>query len=241
MGSIREELISKLEETFQKKVIWLVYNPYKEIEKGDEVYIKWVIKKENFSNCILILSGSGGDFETALLMSYILRNNINYYACFIPSVAGSSLCYIILHSNKLIMGRNSLLTQIDPLFEHEGDQYRAIKHLDDDKIIIHNKSHDVFNYVFEKLKCLLSYKQSLLKCREVKLGYISPIIYLFMGKEYHDSGVRYHELSKLNINLELVEEDIINIGKKLIRECRRELEIEKNRLVIQTNKGGYFF
>lgn len=242
----REELVKKLENLFGKKVIALIYNPENEegIRKGDERYIRGFLEKENLSknidNCIVLLNGSGGDFETALLISYILRNNFPYFSCFIPTVAGSALCYIIIHGNKLLVGKDSLLTQIDPIFEYEGESYRAIKRLDDPNEEIHNKAHDIFNYVIGHLERLLSHKHSILKSREVKLGDMSPIIYLFMGKDYHESGVRLSEVQKLNINIQIVEEDKINVGKELVNECHSELIKENSRFVFQTSNGGYF-
>ena len=242
----RTALVRKLENFFGKKVILIVYNPEFEggVVPGDERFIGWVIDKERknepINNCILILSGSGGDFKTALHSSYILRNWLSYYACFVPSVAGSALCYLILHSNKLLMGKNSLLTQIDPLFEHKGLFYRAIKNLDNENEEIKNKSHDIFNHVTGQLQKLLSHKNSLVGFRDFKPGDMSPIIYLFMGKEDHESGVRYAELSKLNLNIDLVQDEIVNDANYLIALCRRELSEENSRLVIHTKEGGYF-
>ena len=246
MATIREELVVKLERLFDKRVISLVYNPEIEegIKKGDEYYIRCLLEKENIlknvNSCIFLLNGSGGNFETALLISHILRKNFSYYSCFIPTVAGSALCYIILHGNKLLFGEQSLLTQIDPIFEYEGESYRAIKHLDDENSDIRNKAHDIFNYVYSHLVKILHHKDSLLKSKDVKLGDISPIIYLFMGKEFHESGVRLSEVQKLNINTQLIDEEKINIGKELIKECHSELVKEGCRFVLLTNSGGYF-
>jgi len=246
MGEITEELTKKLQEKFGKKVISIIYNPSIEegIQAGDEYCITTVIereiKKQGTQNCVILLSGSGGDFKTALLMSHLLRNNLNHYTCFIPIVAGSALCYIILHSNKLLMGESALLTQIDPIFEHDGERYRAIKHLDNQDKKIHDKSHDIFNYVSARLSEILSHKHSILNVNGVNLGDFSPIIYLFMGKGYHDEGVRFHELKKLNINLGLAEEEKVTLGKELVRECREKLEEFNSRLIIQTENGSYF-
>lgn len=240
-----EELTTKLEKIFGKRVISIMYNPEKKegVQEGDEICIVSALEKEDsfekLGRCVVVLNGSGGDFKTALLISYLLRKKISYYTCFVPTVAGSSLCYLILHSNKLMFGQNSLLTQIDPIFEHEGESYRAIKRLDDQNKEIRDKAHDVFNYVFGQLNRLLSHKYSLLNLKKVELGDLSPIIYMFMGKDYHEDGVRYEELKKLNINLELVSEDTIQIGKKLINECRNKLFEEDKRLIVQTKHGSY--
>jgi len=240
-----EESTKKLEKIYGMPVFCIVYNPKMEegIKEGDEIClgcaIEQELKKGALNKCMILLSGSGGDFKTALLMSYLIRKKFDYYSCLVPSVAGSSLCYIILHSNKLLMGKNSLLTQIDPKFDVEGESYRAIKQLDNPNPNIRNKSHDIFHYVFGELNNLLSHKYSLLKSRKVEIGDISPIIYLFMGKEYHEDGVRLEEIKKLNVNINLVEEDVIEVSKKLVNMCWEKLLEDNKRLIVQTKNGSY--
>ncbi len=238
-------LCRKLEELTGRRTIAIIYNPeYEEgIMEGDENFLMCAIQQETkfqkLNNCNVILSGSGGDFRTALLMSYLLRNKLAYYSCFVPSVAGSSMCYLILHANKLIMGKESLLTQIDPIFEHDGESYRALKQLSSPIKELSNKAHDIWQFVYGQLEKLLSHKHSLLGSRKVNLGDLSPLIYLFMGKECHEDGVRYQEISRLNLNLDLAPEDQILLGKKLVSGCWDKASEEGKRLIIQTKHGSY--
>lgn len=249
----RKILTTKLESIFSKRVISIIYNPAIEegILPGDEYKLRDALNRINqneiFDKSVIILGGSGGDFKTAILMSHLLRNRFSYYSCFVPFVAGSALCYIILHSNKLIFGRNSLLTQIDPLFEHEGDFYRAIKNLSNSDPEIYQKSHTVFWEVNGHLTRLLSHRYSLLNRSKtnpedtISTKEIIPITDIFMGKENHEDGVRYSELDNVNINLELADDILVELGTGLMKECQSELAKENARVLIQFREGGYFF
>ena len=118
----RVELIRELEGILGKRVFAIVYNPAIEdgIKEGDEKYfedfIENVIKKKKLKNVIFIFSGFGGNLRTAILCSQIIRNHLNKYSILIPTIACSSICYFILQSNHLFLGKKSILTQIDSLF-----------------------------------------------------------------------------------------------------------------------------
>ena len=128
-------LIKELEEYYKKNVVAIVYNPYIEygIKDGDDLFFEFFMerffKKKAIKHSVIILSGFGGDLKASVLCSSILKENLDYYCCFVPSVICSSLCYFVLQSNKLIMGKNSILTQIDPLIEYEEQNLIVIKNL----------------------------------------------------------------------------------------------------------------
>ncbi len=248
------EVLIKLEEHFRKPVFVFIYNPLNEkgIAEKDELYIRWfienVIRKKNIRDCTIILNGFGGDLKTALLSSQILRDNLNYYACFVPSVIGSSLVYFALQSNKLILGEKSILTQIDPIFEYKGETLRAIKNLSNLDVEIRTRSQKIINYNMEILKRILKRgklldKGCFSKENEINNDELERIVHLFMGKKFHESGLKVNDLSRLKINKRIENEDIIKITNELIRKCRDELfsMSDYNRLVILTNEGGYFF
>src|SRR3989344_410315 len=136
----RAQLVSELEEHFGKRVFLIVYNYLSEppkgfIEEGDEFYFRQfrdeVLKKESISDCIVIINGPGGNVKAAIACSEILRKSLIRYDCFVPTVASSSLCYFILNSNRVLIGERSVITQIDPLFYHQGQELRAVEHLND--------------------------------------------------------------------------------------------------------------
>jgi hypothetical protein len=200
------EILSKLEEIFRKPVFVMVYNPFNEkgIAENDEIYIKWfienIIKKKNIRDCAIILNGFGGDLKTALLSSQILRENLNYYSCFVPSVIGSSLIYFALQSNKLVLGEKSILTQIDPIFEHKGETLRAIKNISNIDSEIRTKSQKIINYNMEILKKILKKgklldKKCFSKLDEINQDELERIVHLFMGKKFHESGLRINDVT----------------------------------------------
>tara|TARA_Y100000034_G_C6892817_1_gene411056 strand:- start:682 stop:1470 length:789 start_codon:yes stop_codon:yes gene_type:complete len=257
-GENRREIILELESLFGKRVFALIFNPTIEagIEKGDEEYImdfiEKIIKKENVKDCVLILNGFGGNLKTAILCSNLLRNNLGKYDCFVPSVIGSSLCYFVLQSDRLLVSSNSKLTQIDPIFTYQGEELRAIKNLSEEKDSIKRRlAHEFYNPVFENLKLLLHsrphvFKKILSKKGRVSTNYIIKLVDAFMGGDYHESGLGIDELKELNVNLTVVDEEIVGKANLLVMKCRDELFKENARFVIQTNileekyEGGFF-
>src|SRR3989344_4583289 len=110
----RATLVMELEEIFGKRVFAIVYNRNGEegVKEGDEKYFKHfideIIKKEHVRDCVLILNGPGGNLKTSIICSQLLRDNLQRYDSFVPTVAGSSLCYFILQSDRLFMGEKSI-------------------------------------------------------------------------------------------------------------------------------------
>ncbi len=254
----RAKLIEELESYFGKRVFALIFNPYYEgIKKQDEEYIydflKSVIKGEEIDDCIFILSGFGGNLKTAILCSEMIRRKIKKYSIFIPTVASSSICYFILQSDQLLIGKKTILTQIDPVFDHDGKDLRAIKHLNDSDPKIKELSHKFFNPVFENIKRVIQnqphvFAKEVSKISLKKTNYLGNLIDFWMGKDSHGSELNSKDLKKLKVNFEIVGEKIIQKAKILIQECLKELNDENQRFMIQTNKvyeekyfGGIFY
>jgi len=258
----RIELIRELEEFFGKRVFAIVYNPGNEegIKNGDERYfegfIEKVIKKEDIKECIFILSGFGGNLRAAILCSEIIRKNLDKYSIIIPTVACSSICYFVLQSDYLLLGKKSILTQIDPIFNYDGEDLRAIKHLNDLDPRINELSHAYYNPVFENLKRVIQtrpnvFNKSVSKRVAKKTDYLIKIVDYWMGEDFHESGLNIKNLNELKVNYSILSEEIIEKAKILVRECLEELFNEKQRFMIQTNKiykedgktyfGGIFY
>lgn len=258
----RVELIKELEEFFGKRVFAIIYNPGNEegIKEGDEKYfqdfIEKVIKKEDIKECIFVLSGFGGNLRAAVLCSQIIRNNLEKYSILIPTVACSSICYFVLQSDCLFLGRKSILTQIDPIFNYDGEDLRAIKHLSDQDPRIRELSHAYYNPVFENLKRIIQdrpnvFDKNVSKRVARKTDYFIKLVDYWMGEDLHESGLNLKNLNELKVNYSVLSEDIIEKAKTLVRECLEELFDEKQRFMIQTNKiykedgktyfGGIFY
>jgi len=127
MKKNRAELVIELEKLFGKRIFAIVFNPAYEqgISEGDEIsfqyFLEEIIKKENIKDCIIILSGFGGNLRTGILCSQLLRENISRYSILVPSVACSSISYFLLQCDKILLGKRSIITQIDPIFNYDGE------------------------------------------------------------------------------------------------------------------------
>ena len=84
-----------------------------------------------------------------------------------------------------------------------------------------------------------------------KTDYFIRIVDTWMGEDFHESGLNIRDLNDLKVNLSVCSEEVIEIGRNLIRECLKELFDENQRFMIQTNKiyeengktyfGGIFY
>ncbi len=255
----RLQLIAEIEDFFGKPVYAIVYNPSFEegISEGDERYfsffIEKILKPHKVKDCIIIMSGLGGNLKTSLLCSQILRNNLENYSVFIPTVAGSSLCYFILNSNLLLVGNKSILTQIDPVFYNNGEEYRCINCLNHLDPKIKRFATENFNSVFEILRDIITSDKNVFDIEVVKrsrkkLDYLNLVINHWMKKDgSHFDKIDLKELIKLKVKFKKITPLIVEGAINLINLCREELYEENQRFVIQTNLkdedylGGFFF
>jgi len=257
----RADLTKELEGIFKRRVFAIVYNPYYDenklgIQTGDEekfgYFIEKVIKKENVKDCVFILNGFGGNLKSAIWCSEILRKNLDYYMSFVPTVIGSAVVYFALKSNRVLIGNKSIITQIDPIFNYEGEEYRAIKHLNDKNPEIRQLAHDSYSPVFENLKGIIQnpphvFLWEVHKLCQKKTNFFIKAVDLLMGKELHESGLTLKDLDTLKIDYTTVRDETLEKAKVLVDECKKELILENKRFIIQTNKiedgcfGGYFF
>jgi hypothetical protein len=198
-------------------------------------------------DCVLILNGPGGNLKTAILCSQLLRNNLKRYDTFVPTVVGSALCYFVLQSDKLLIGEASKLTQMDPMFYYQGEELRAIKHLNNTNQDKSFTARSMFNPVFENLRRIIMtpphvFDKEVSKTSQKKTHYLNNLVDFWMGKEFHESGISKSDMEKVKINFKLLNSDTVSKAKDLVNECAQELQIENHRFVIQTNKveQGYF-
>lgn len=262
MPKNRAELLAELETYFKKPVFLITYNyssdpPIGFIEPGDEFYFRQfrddVLKKNSIHDCVFILNGPGGNIKTAITCSQFLRDALLRYDCFAPTVVGSSLCYFVLQSNRLFLGDKTKLTQMDPLFNYEGVELRAIEHMNNPNQEIRKLAHEIHNTTFENIKTILKNQHNVFK-KEVfiesqqRVGYAEKMVKFWMQKSKHSMPLSIKELEKLKVNFKHVPIDIINKAKYLIKECQKELVEEDKRFVIQTSNiendkylGGYFY
>lgn len=262
MGNLknRARLVQELEKDLGKRVFAIIYNPsyHEGIKEGDQKYIYDFLENvigegQIEEECIFIFSGFGGNLKTAILCSEMIRKKLKKYSIFIPTVACSSICYFVLQADQLLIGKKSILTQIDPMFDYEGDSLRAIKNLNHSDPRISYLSKKFFNPVFENIKRVIQnpphvFESEVSKRSLKKTDYLIKLIDSWMGKDYHESEISFRELKRLKVHFKVLDESIIEKAKVLIKECMRELDGEDQRFVIQTNNiydrkyfGGIFY
>ncbi len=254
----RPDLIVDLENCFGKRVFAIIFNPEFEegIKKGDEKYfydfIQRMIVKENIYDCIILLSGFGGNLSTSIFCASLLRKYLKRYEVFVPFVAGSSLCYFILKADKVYLGNKTKITQIDPMFEHNDQILRAGDHMSHPDPEIRNLSHLYFNSVYENLKKIIIerpnvFSKDVSKRILFKQDHLFKLVRFWMKKEFHESSITLREMNKLKINCASVKKDVCDIASSLIKLCLKELKEERLRFAIQTYKveegylGGFFY
>lgn len=259
MKANRAELVKELEQLFNKKVFAIIFNPLRKegIVEDDEFYfrdfVKRIIIKNKIDDCIILINGFGGNLRTAIACSEILRRNIDYYECFVPSAVSSSMSYFILQSDKLLIGEKSLITQIDPIFEEGGIDLRAIENLGNKNLEIRRKAKDFLNSAVENLKRVIKtppnvFEKEVVKASQKSYKSLKKLIDFWMGKDLHESGLDLEEIKTLKIKHKILSENFIEKANELVSECRMELAEENARFVIQTSIldgekyfGGFFY
>lgn len=258
----RAELVLELEQLFRgKRVFAIVYSRDEScpgfIRPGDEYwfrhFIDEVLKKENVPECVIILNGPGGNVKTAILCSQMLRESLIRYDTLVPTALGSSLCYFVLQSDRLLLSEKSLLTQIDPVFDYEGNELRAKEHLNDSNSVIRDMAHNVFNSTRDHIQRVLKttphvFEKEVSQNSQTKLRFLGKMVDFWMGKEAHEKTIAFHELKDLKVKHKKVDDEILEKAKILVDECLKELKSENMRFVIQTSRieenrffGGFFY
>lgn len=258
-GRNRALKVKELEDYFGKRVFALIYNPLIEegISEDDEFYFRdfiiRMIKRQNLKNCIILLNGFGGNLRTAIACSQLLRDNLEYYECFVPSSVSSSISYFILQSDRLLIGEKSIITQIDPIFEDDNGERRAIENLANEDKEISRLSRSFFSPVIENLKRVIKtppnvFETEVVKQSQKSVKSLKKVIDFWMGKKFHESRLDLQKISTLKIKHKIVPPEIIQKAIELIKDCREELIDENARFVIQTSYiheekylGGFFY
>ncbi|MDP3026564.1 MAG: hypothetical protein Q8N63_02560 [Nanoarchaeota archaeon] len=254
----RARIVLELEKIFNKPVFALIFHPGDEdgIKAGDEKYFHHFLNEINKNSLPLdsvwIISGRGGNLKAAIMCSELLRKSLKRYETFVPTVAGSALCYFILQSDKLLIGQKAKITQRDPMFEYDGEDLRAIKNIGNSDPRKATLAQEIFLPVFENVKRLIItppnvFKEEIQKVSKNKTRYLVRLVDVWMGKDLHESGLTFQDMNQLGVKYKIEDEEIVEKSKSLIKECLKELEIEDQRFVIQTSKieegyfGGYFY
>lgn len=249
-GHLLEELLESCKDG--GGMLAIVYDPAYDqidetksgIQQGDGNYLAHFLQKSNASGFTLILHGTGGDTNEALLMAQLLARSGKWNA-HVPLVCGSAMCYLLLKANALIMSPDTRITQVDPLIPREknqlaGEWIRAIEHLDDADPDLKERSRKVFRYVHKKLVDLLKEKPSLYdhKTDEYEdFGDGEELVRVFMNKDRHEENVTYEELVRLNYCVKILDDgERIRLYKSIVRLCLTILRLSKKRFILVSSR-----
>jgi len=223
-----KKLIKGLTEALGSEIIAIIYNPRREegMKEADCKFLKHILISRRHVSPLFILNGNGGDFVSGVFFPYIIRNSVKNYAVYIPRICCSALCYTLLKANRLLVGENTIITQIDPTFQYKGEVRRAVKVMKSKKIndrFLIERAREIFSLAEGEVRKLIA-SPSLF--RERKLKYyehmqMDDLASLFMNKGDHYDEVSIKELEKLGAKVE----DLRNwredtVANELIFKCQ---------------------
>ncbi len=235
-----DDLLEELTSSFNKREILLIlYNPNHiegEVQEKDLYALREILKKCKIRYPLLILYGRGGEFTPSVMLPRLLKKYVKKYKVYVPSFCSSCLCYTLLKADELILGPKTKITQIDPVFPHEGEQFRAIKQLKSKDPILKEKSRTVFYMAQKQIRELIR-PPSLFKFKNLDYGEYEHTVLIvknFMDKEKHSSEITTKELVESEANVkELSEEDRgVEICNKIIKRCNEFMLKENLRAMI---------
>jgi len=230
-----KDLLLELQSRIGPEIVAIIYNPLREegMKRQDSRFLKFLFENNRYNKPMLILSGHGGDFIPGIEFPYIIKSHVKRYGVFVPSTCGSALCYTILKSEELIVGRNTDITQIDPQFPWEdGNVYRAIKVIKDDTITdadLKKTARDILHMAEHHLKelcsqpCIFKYKNF----APQEFQHIDYLTAVFMNKEDHEKKITSKELLALEANLVPINESIDQLANDFLKKCQ-DFTIKKN-------------
>lgn len=254
-AGIKQSLGDLKEEIGNQEIIAIVYNPYKDgIDNPDRLFLKDLFDKNNYKNPLIILSGPGGKFSPGVYFPYIIKDSVKKYSVYIPRICGSALCYTLLKANKLYVGENTTITQIDPLFEYNGETRRAIKVHKDKTIkdaLLKEKARQILNLSTEEIRKLID-KPSLI--RDEKIDYFEfkqfdELASLFMNKGTHFDKINISELINLGANIEEYNGlKIDTLANRFIELCQdfaiqkdvRVIFVSSKPIAVEDEQEGFF-
>jgi hypothetical protein len=202
---VRENL-AKLKTTFDgRDIICLVYsqdNP-EGIKLADVQFMNVLLKQTKINNPLLLLHGHGGDMIPSVMMPHLLHKKVSNYKVYIPIICCSGLCYTIFKAQEVIVTKDTVITQIDPIFVHNGETLRAIKHLHSPDSEIKDMARDVFDVAQTNVKELTT-PPSIFKFKTMEPGEFAhheSLVGYFMNKKDHEAKISMKELKEIEVNI----------------------------------------
>jgi hypothetical protein len=251
-----EDLFKSIEEKQDFPVISIIYNPEGDIRRDDWEKLEKYLKEINSNQGVVILNcDTGGNFYGSIDMSIRLKENFSKkLIVIIPFIAASAATNLVWPANKLLMSKQSYLTQADILFRWDTKEFpfskylRACKELNNTDPEIKKKAHFYYDYVYKSFETLLTSAPSLIthvlpKEPKKRSSFILRLADEILRKGKHSDKVTSAKLKKLQFNIIEIEET--NAQWKEIVEyanlVKNELLKDKKRFAIQNKKNIVFF
>lgn len=137
-------------------------------------------------------------------MSTILKDKFTNLTVIVPSIAASSLAYIALRGNNILMTEKSRLTQFDMLAPWKGKLIRPSKNLKDKdpafnafSHMIHGRSYEIIEYLFKKSPFIK---------RKIKVPNLSQLMIKGMLQKEHEHVITCYDLLKINLPITIITE-----------------------------------
>jgi len=256
------ELLNKIQELNNSKVVSLIYPREAAIEQSDVDEIYDVLKKVGPTDKIdILLFSYGGDADAAYKMVKVFREFCKELSALIPSEAKSAATLICLGTDKIYMGPVSELGPVDPIVSHPMLPVfvpaRACLRFIEDYVEILSKVPGS-----EKLPivpvdpihvgfCRLSidsgkeYAKILLRNYNLKgktSAKINSIVEkLSSGYKSHGFVIDFDEAANLGLNVEKMSGELLETVWKLYKIYQEELRSLRKRgeiqVIVETEKG----
>lgn len=244
----KEIEIKKILKNIEEKIdcnglIAMIYNPlegFGEILEGDTKNIYAFITGLEISQATILLHGPGGNFIEGMNIAYIFRNKFSTYKTFVPQICGSALCFPILKSDKLILLKKGIITQIDPVFEYEKQPFRAIKYLRSENPILKEIANRVFHYSEKQIFNLIKERPSLFQHDKKDFESVDGenIISAMLNRDEHSDKVEAIAFQFIPFNVEFRDDnELSKLCNNLIRQVQWYLmETERRYFIGSTYK-----
>jgi len=227
-------LIHELENKVPSPLL-IFYNENEELEGNDLQKILDFLNNISSEECSLILSGDGGDFDSAITLGVYLKDRFgSKLETYIPKQASSAFGYIVLLSNRAHCCTDEPLSQIDLIFNKGGERYRAKRELKNKNQAIQEDAKFMWRALGEVIENILSRADSLYP-HKVTNSVISKVMNLCMRDDKHQKPIRLSKLKDLKFNIDTVDKDIGKILTKLNNEVQTMLKKEDSRFMIASN------
>jgi hypothetical protein len=236
----RKEIFEKLEDYFALPVASIVYDNEYDIEKVDLERLDCFFSNFKHNQAAIILHGEGGNPITATDMAITLRQQFHKkLVALVPECASSSMGYLWLISNNAFFNSNTVATQMNTFFKHNGEWISAIEGLTHPEAIVRENSKIIHDIDFKRLENILLRPDSIMggnlptdKSERDEL--LEIIFFQTCKREKHDYPLTITKLKEMNFRVEQTPRIINDLLVRYVDFAKAEILLNKKRFVIES-------